>query len=225
MWVKDREEWLEARCTSPGLLADLPVPWETPPPDATLREGIFSLVVEDDTGRTRQLPSLYHGNAHIFAHRDVDEVRARLVRTVQAVLEADARPSYLVTACRLGDRFGLYARDIFNRDAFRLRAARAGLVLAEEPYVAMTEDGSFTCEGWEPFRPDFIVVKSLRSAGGDANLNRGAFLTFMFGILRVGDMGAVELHHLVKTIKTAEIVADDDPAHLVETLRAGETVS
>ncbi len=66
-------------------------------------------------------------------------------------------------------------------------------------------------------------MKSLRGPRGreTENVNKGAFLTFLFGILRVGDMGMVELHHLVSAIKDAEIVADDDPDELVETLRTG----
>ncbi len=216
--MKDGDAWLEARCTAPGLLADLPLPWGEPADGETRHEGIFSLVVDEPAARTRKLPSLYHGNAHLFAHRDIHEVRARLLRTVTAVLEADERPSYLVAACSAGNRFGLYARDIFNRDPFRLRAARAGLVLADEPYVQMTDDGAFECEGWPPFHPEFVVVKTLRGRDG-SNVNRGAFLTFLFGILRVGDMGAMELHHLVRTIKAAEVVARDDPEELVAALR------
>jgi hypothetical protein len=149
-------------------------------------------------------------------------VKSRLVRTITAVLEADVQPAYLVTACRAGDRYGLYARDVFNRDPFRLGAIRAGLELADEPYVLMTDEGAFDCEGWPRFFPEFVVVKHVRKADDPAgNLNRGAFLAFLFGILRVGDVGAVELHHLAKTIKRAEVVTADDPAELVETLARG----
>lgn len=111
---------------------------------------------------------------------------------------------------------------MFNREPFRLRAVRAGLELSDDPYARMTPSGEFECEGWEPFRPEFVVVKSLRGPRGREaeNVNKGAFLTFLFGILRVGDMGMVELHHLVSAIKDAEIVADDDPEQLVETLHA-----
>jgi hypothetical protein len=216
--MKDGDAWLEARSTASGLLADLPLPWGEPRDGDARHEAIFSLVVDAPGGKTRRLPGLYHGNAHLFAHRDVGEVQARLVRTARAVLEADERPSYLVTACRAGERLGLYARDAFNRDPFRLRAARAGLVLADEPYVQMTDDGAFECEGWPPFRPEFVVVNDVRRRDG-SQLNRGAFLTFLFGILRVGDIGALEMHHLVRTIKTAEVVARDDPVELVAALR------
>jgi hypothetical protein len=218
--VRDGDVWLEARSTVAGLLGGLPGEWGTPPDGAELQEGVFSLWLDDPAARNRRLPSLYHGNAQIFAHRDVEEVRARLSRTVRAVLERHERPSYLVSACRSGERYGLYARDIFNRDAFRMRAIRAGLDLADEPYVQMTDDGAFTCEGWDAFRPEFVVVNRLQARDG-GNANRGAFLTFLFGILRVGEMGTVELHHLVRAIKDAEVVTEDDPARLVEVLKAG----
>lgn len=195
--------------------------WGTPPDGAPRFEGIFSLVVDDPAKKTRTLPSVYHANAQIFSDRDVDKARARLVRTIDAVLRSKERPAYLVAACAVDGRRGLYARDVFNREAFRLRAIRAGLEVSDDPYVTMTASGEFECEGWEPFRPEFVVAKSLRGPRGREaeNVNKGAFLTFLFGILRVGDMGMVELHHLASTIKNAEVVVDDDPEELVETLR------
>lgn len=178
-------------------------------------------MVGDPAERTRALPSVYHANAQLYADRDVTKAQRRLVQTIEAVLHAKEQPAYLVAACRVGDRKGLYARDAYNRATFRLRALRAGLEIADDPYVRMTPSGEFECEGWEPFRPEFVVVTSIRGPRGREaeNINKGAFLTFLFGILRVGDMGMVELHHLVSTIKNAEVVDEDDPARLVEVLR------
>lgn len=220
--MHDGADWLEARTTHSGLLADLPVPWATPPDDEPRFEGIFSLVVDDPAKRTRSLPSVYHANAQIFADRDVGKAQSRLVRTIDVVLHAKEEPAYLATACRVDGRRGLWVRDVFNREPFRLRAVRAGLELADDPYARMTPAGEFECEGWEPFRPEFIVVKSLRGPRGREaeNVNKGAYLTFLFGILRVGDMGMVELHHLVSTINDADVVAEDDPDELVEALRS-----
>lgn len=165
---------------------------------------------------------MYHGNAQLYADRDVDKVGSRLVRTVDAVLHAKERPAYLMTACRVDGRVGLFARDVYNRAPFRLRVARAGLELSDDTYVRMTPDGAFECEGWDPFRPDYVVVKNLPGPRGreHENVNKGALLTFLFGILRVGDVGMVELHHLTKTIKSADVVAEDDPEELVALLRA-----
>lgn len=179
--------------------------------------------MDDPAKRTRALPSVYHANAQIFADRDVDKARSRLARTIDAVLHSREQPSYLVTACRIDGRIGLWTRDVYNREPFRMRTVRAGLELSDDPYVTMTPDGRFECEGWDPFRPEFVVVKSLRGPRGreGENVNKGALLTFLFGILRVGDMGMVELHHLVSTIKDAEIVAEDEPEELVAVLRAG----
>lgn len=213
---------MEARSTQPGLLEDLPVPWDTPPDDASVYEGIFSLLVDDPGKKTRALPTMYHGNAQIYADRDVDKVRARLARTIDAVIHAKERPAYLITACRAGERLGLFARDLYNREPYRLRAERAGLELADDSYVRMTPSGEFECEGWEPFRPEYIVVKKVRGPRGreHENINKGAMLTFVFGILRVGDVGMMELHHLTETIRNAEVVIEDDPVRLVERLSA-----
>lgn len=193
-----------------------------PPDDAPRYEGIFSLVVDDPAKKTRALPTMYHGNAQLYADRDVDKVRARLVRTIDAVLHAKERPSYLAPACRIDGRRGLYTHGVYNRDPYRLRAIRAGLEVADDPYVRLTPTGEFECDGWQPFRPDFIVVSRIPGPRGreTENVNRGALLAFNFGILRVGDMGTMELHHLIATIKEAQLVAEEDPRRLVETLRA-----
>jgi hypothetical protein len=198
------------------MLADLAVPWGTPADD-DVHPGIFSIVVDDPGKRVRALPSLYHGNAQIYTTRDLAELRRRLVGTVTAVLESSKRARYLASACRVGGTFGIYARDVCNRDPFRLRARRAGLVVSDEPHVEMTEDGRFISEGWPAFHPRFIVVNPRRAAD-TRNLNDGASLTFLFGILRVGALGAAELRHLVHTVKTVEVVAADDPRKLVERL-------
>lgn len=164
---------------------------------------------------------MYHGNAQLYADRDVDKVRARLVRTIDAVLRSQEQPSYLITACRVDGRPGLFARDVYNRAPFRIRVARAGLELSDDTYVRMTPAGEFECDGWEPFRPEYIVVKNLPGPRGreHENVNKGALLAFLFGILRVGDFGVTELHHVVSAIKGAEVVDEEDPERLVEVLR------
>lgn len=165
---------------------------------------------------------MYHGNAQLYADRDVDRVRSRLVRTIDAVLHAEERPAYLAAACRVDGRTGLFARDVYNRAPFRMRAIRAGLELSDDTYIRMTPDGEFEAEGWAPFRPEFIVAKNLPGPRGreHENVNKGALLAFLFGVLRVGDMGMKELHHVVSTIKDAEIVDEEDPVQLVARLRA-----
>lgn len=117
----------------------------------------------------------------------------------------------------------MFARDVYNRAPFRMKAQRAGLELSDDTYIRMTDGGEFEAEGWAPFRPEFIVVKNLPGPRGreHENVNKGALLTFLFGILRVGDMGMTELHHVVSAIKDAEIVDEEDPVRLVARLRAG----
>jgi hypothetical protein len=217
--VHDGSAWLEARSTAPDVLGDLPLPWGTPADDDERHAAIFSVVVDDPSKRVRELPSLYHGNAQIYASRDIADVRQKLAATVSAVLESSSRAWYLASACRVGNRFGLYARDVCNRDPFRMRTARAGLVISDDPHVRMTDDGSFTCEGWPSFQPTFIVVNPRRDAEA-RNLNEGASLTFLFGILRLGAMTAPELRHVVQMVKTADIVDADDPDDVVERLEA-----
>ncbi|HEX2195809.1 MAG TPA: hypothetical protein VHJ76_02690 [Actinomycetota bacterium] len=166
-------------------------------------------MVDDPGKKTRALPTMYHGNAQLYADRDVDKVRARLVRTIDAVLHAKERPAYLASACRIDDAYGLYAHGVYNREPYRLRAVRAGLEVSDDPYVELTPSGEFASDGWGPFRPEFIVVSRVRGPRGreHENVNKGGLLAFNFGILRVGDVGMVELHHLISIIKGARVVA------------------
>jgi hypothetical protein len=125
-----------------------------------------------------------------------------------------------MTACRVGGRIGLYAHDICNRDPFRLLAQREGLVLSDEPHLRMNDHGTFETDGWPAFRPEFIVVNPV--AGRDAeNMNKGAFLTFVFGILRVGAMTPAELRAVAGLVKTTPVLAARDPGELVAALETG----
>ncbi len=188
------------------------------------------MVVDDPRQRTRALPSLYHGTAQIFVDRDENRVRDQLAKTINVVLASDTVPSYLITACRVADRYGLYTKDICNRSAFRRHAARTGLVMADDPYVQMTPDGKFRCEGWDPFDPEFVIVNRLSNLGltarglpspSDENHNRSGFLTFLFGILRVGALEAAELRHLTRMIRSVQVVTEDEPERAIEAVRAG----
>ncbi len=211
-----------------GLLDDLPTPTADPPNGAVRHEGVFSLVVDDSGDRVRSLPSAYFGAAQIFADRDVAKVKQVLTRSVRVALEADKVPSYLITACRLGNKFGLYTKDIFNRSVFRRRVSRAGLDFADDPFVEMTPDGRFRCEGGDVFHPAFVLVNKLATVGAspsgvlahsDDNVNRGGFLTFLFGILRVGTVRPDELRALGRMIPTLEVVSEADPEEAVEAIR------
>ena len=202
------------------MLDGVGAPWATPPDDAVLYPGIFSLVVDDAGAKTRRLPSVYHSYAQIFAHRDLGLVLTRLESLIGRVLDADARASYLITACRVGDTYGLYARDVFNRNSFRIAARRAGLELADEPHVEMVPDGSFKCDTWGEFQPRFVVVSDVTSIAGTPDGNRGAQLTFLFGILRVGDMTAFALRRVSELVRSERVLSEPDPGLLVESIKA-----
>jgi hypothetical protein len=210
-----------------GTLEDLDVPMGEPPDGAPRHYGTFSLVIDDSSSRIRALPSAYLGPAQIFADREVRKTKKMLTRSIGAVLTAQKTPVYLITACRIGDKIGLYTKDIFNRSVFRRRATRLGLEFAPDPFVQMTEGGHFRAEGLNEFRPDFILVNRLATVGAspsgvvalsDDNVNRGGFLTFLFGILRIGTVGVRELGTLARTIQQVPIVSEATPEAALESI-------
>jgi hypothetical protein len=106
----------------------------------------------------RQLPGVYLSRAQIYADRDPAALGARLVTLVDAVVNAPAAPTYLITACRVGDRHGLYMRDVFTRSLYRTKLRRRGLALASDPIVRQVGPIEFESKEWGRFEPSFAIT-------------------------------------------------------------------
>lgn len=214
-------EWLEIRSTAPGVLGKLGSFHEDPPANATTRERVFSVVVDDHGKKTRSLPSLYHGRAQIFAHRDVGALRPRLERALQVIEAADREAAYQATACRVGGVHGIYTRDLFNRSSYRLHLSRLGVEFADDPYVTLMPSGWFKCADWGEFEPRFLIAGGPYPQDDEGLVDkRGGLVPFFFGILRVGQIAPSELVHLAKFVRRAPVLSSRNAQAVVEAVRA-----
>jgi hypothetical protein len=194
----------------------------TDPPDGARRhEAIFSVVVDESEARTRALPTLFHGRTQVFADRSVEAIRPRIERTLEVIEAQDAEAAYIANAIRIGDRYGLYTRDSFNRSSFRVHLKRLGVEFADDPYVVLNPDGTFRCRDWGHFAPEFMVAGGPYK--GDEETvedRRGGLAPFMFGVLRIGQITAPELALLSRFVRRSAVLSSRSPGAIVETLKA-----
>lgn len=213
--------WLEVRCTAPDVLERLGYHSTEPPAGAEAHDRIFSIVIDEGGGRTRSLPMLYHGPAQIFADRHLENLALRLNRALEAIAAAETEALYMATACRIGDTYGLYMRDLFNRASFRLHMSRLGVDFAEDPYTKLLPSGRFECRDWGEFDPSFLVSGGPFPLDPDAvEVRRGAMAPFMFGVFRLGRITPRELAHLGRFVRNARVLASQSPHAVVEAVQA-----
>jgi hypothetical protein len=185
------------------------------------QNGVFNIVIDESGGRTRALPMLYHGRAQIFADRDIRALGRRIERALEAIAAQETEAAYMANAVRIGDAYGLYTRDTFNRESFRIQMRRLGVEFADDPYVVLNPDGSFRCRDWGDFAPTFLVAGGPYGADEDVVENRrGGLAPFMFGVLRIGRITAPELVHLGRFVRESPVLSSRSPKALLETLNA-----
>ena len=176
-------------------------------------------MVDDGSKKVRSVPTLYHGSAPIFGHRDLDRVRERLGHTVETVRRADEVPAYLITACRFKGNYGLYAQGVFNRTAMRRDLERRGVEFSSDSYVRLTDRGTWESDGWQEFHAQFVVTGGPYSREPSEVVRRTVAETvFAFGVLRVGNVTSQELTLLVPALHAATRATSRDPDALVEAL-------
>lgn len=169
--------------------------------------------------RRRRLPSLYFGVRLIFADRDVSAVKRRLDRTVEILLESSDHPAFSLHACEIDGRRGLYARDVYNRSAYRMKLVRLGLRFAEDPYAILTERRTFKCEDWGEFSPSFMIFGYVDENPQKVLRTKGAMLPITAIDLRVGHITPAQLHLLIESLNTIEAVSAADPGALIAALK------
>lgn len=214
-------EWLEVRSTAPGVLDPLGYRLPQPADDAKQWPRQFSFVIDGSDSRTRALPMLHHGRANVFADRRVENLGARVNRALEALATRDEVATFQATACRLGDAYGLYARDLFNRSSFRIYMRRLGVEFSDDPYIELTSTGRLKCNDWGEFDPEFVV------GGGpypkeeeEVEERRGGLTPFMLGVLKFGPMKPDELALLTRIIRAAPVLVSRSPSSIVDTLKA-----
>ncbi|HVM35199.1 MAG TPA: hypothetical protein VM784_07645 [Actinomycetota bacterium] len=216
-WIAAPDGWLEARATAAGALDRLELLEPgLPPAGASRFEGVFSVVVNDRSKKLRRLPTLYFKKAPVFTGRDDIEVVRMTTSVAQTVMRSVTSPTYLVTACEIHRRLGLYARDVHNRSSYRLKLARVGGRFSENPFVTFAGKGTFECHEWGAFSPEFVVLGL--PAPDDVVRTTGALLVFLIATRRIRKLSSSELHELVGALGTLEALSADDPELLATTI-------
>jgi hypothetical protein len=212
-------DWFEVRSTATGILGDLALPFGEPDPERTYPE-VFSLVVDRGEGRVRELPTFFFGMARVYADRNLDKVTQRLVTTYHDVSRAPRVPTFQINACRVGDRYGLYLGDFFNRSAARVRLRRQGMEFADTPFVRFNDDDTFECEDWGSFPISFLALTGKTDAPTELVRPSRGYLLLSFASLRLGDTRRPELARLANVIRGLDAVGAADAATLVAELAA-----
>lgn len=208
------------RATEPGLLTGIDGRPE-PPEGEPHREGAFSLVTGTADGRVKKLPSLYVNTMQVFAARDRASVQSKLGRAVGAFTSSQRVPTYMLTACEIGGRRGLYGTDFFNRSIYRQKLKRLGMTFSEDLYVMMDDQGRFYAEDRDPFVPEFVTLQKTSPPQPGANRVTGGYLVYLLTYYRIADIEAPELSRLVALAKSVDALRANEPADLAEALTGG----
>jgi hypothetical protein len=165
------------------------------------------VVVDPGLGRgLRKLPSLYVNDVQLYADRDVDGVVGALERAVDAFVHSAERATYMLTACEIGGRRGLYGADFFNRTRARLELQRLGMRFSHDPFVVLRDDGSFESEDFPPFDPSFLLLAPSGAGESASTRPSAAALVHQFAYYRIADLGIEELHRLPAALARMDIV-------------------
>lgn len=192
-----------------------------PPEGADTKEGGFSLVTDTSGGRVTKLPSFYVNTSQTYGHRDVAVVQRRLARAVEAFRRSADRSTYMLTACEIAGRRGLYGTDFFNRSAYRRKLERLGMRFSDDPFVVFGEDGTFRSDDFEPFEATFLTLGRRSSSPPGVVPMEGAFLVYQLTYYRIADVHAEELARLVHLAGSLDALSATDPSDLAAALTAG----
>jgi hypothetical protein len=200
-----------------GVLGSSPIAGANRPGAGHEVDAAFSLVVDEGQSHVRRLPTLYFRTSPVFAHRQLTAVWERLERTLVALEVADRHPTYVMNACEIAGRRGLYARDLFSRSTYRRRLERRGMTFAHDPWVRF-RGKEFECDDWGLFDPEFVILLSdLGDPKAIAQIHGGR-VPFSISTYRLGLLKPEELRQLVKVLGSIDAVGSDDPSAVADHL-------
>ncbi len=189
-----------------------------PPRGVPTEEGALTIVGGSHAGRVRQLPGIFFGPEQVFAHRDLDEVAERVAVWADAAARSAKESIYTLTACRLGDVFGLYGVDAFNRSRYRRDLRRFGVAFPADPLVRFVGEGAFACEDWGVFSPRFVALGGADDSRDQVFRTKGAELAFVLASYRMGALQPDELRELVQAASHLDAVSAGSALALVTAL-------
>lgn len=180
--------------------------------------GTLSIVIDGSKRGLRKLPSLYIGRGQVFADRSVDAVVDRLMRCIRAADEGQHVPVYGLNACSFKGAHGLYGVDTFNRSKYRLNLRRAGFQFSADPYVQLTDEGTFRSEDWDEFVPRFAILGD-GVYREEVTWTTQGWLPFWIASNRLGPLGPQELNLLIRLTRGMKGLSVGDPKKVIVALR------
>ncbi len=207
------------RATHPGSLEGVPGEPE-PPEDARQSPAGISLVVDDGDKKVRNLPCVYVNTTQVYAHRDVEVARTKLRETVDVFVRSGDTPAYMLTACEIDGRSGLYGTDFYNRSPYRLKLKRLGMRFSDHPFVFFDGDRTFRADDLGTFTPSFVAMGRNTANPPGAVETAGALLLYQLAFYRIADIGAAELSALARLLPEVDALSATEPEDLVAALRA-----
>lgn len=211
--------WFEVRSNSAAALEGIELPKGWADEDAFRSEGALSLVVDEGPAQVHKLPSIYFGQAQVFADRDLEVVRRELVERTQITIASFTEALYALVPCRYRGKVGLYGRDFFNRATFRRRLERLGVEFAPDSHVTLREEG-FVSSTWGPIQPSFVVLAlHVEDPAGVENTS-GGFLVFGIAGFRLGAVSQAEMGLLARILRGVKSFSAQDPKVLLDALDA-----
>jgi hypothetical protein len=183
------------------------------PENGLLHREVVTLVVDEDEGPIRKLPIVYLNRTPVFGNRNADSVIVVMQRLVKALIDSAEVPHYLLTACRIGNRFGLFGADFYNRSKIRRDLTRKGVEFAGEQFTRFSTDGWFEASEWGRFEPSFIVLRTWADHTEDPTEvieTKGAELSFQVATYRLALMEPPELSALTSVLKGSPGVSAGD---------------
>jgi hypothetical protein len=186
-----------------------------PPQDAISYEGVLSVVVDDPAKKVRRLPSLYFGQSLIAVDRDVDALVRQASAALDVLLAARTEPSYLMSACRVGDVDGLYVKDLCARSDFRRKLEKQGMEISPDFYVRLTDDARWWTPDWGVIDPRFLVMVGEPADPSDVARVSPGELLFGVASLRMGVIPAPEMPRLTRALRGVEGVGSAGPETLL----------
>ncbi|MDQ4125761.1 MAG: hypothetical protein M3134_09205 [Actinomycetota bacterium] len=145
-------------------------------------------------------------------------MQEKLRRAVGAFMSSAGTPTYMLTACEIAGRRGLYGTDFFNRSIYRQKLKRLGMTFSEDLFVMMDEDGSFYAEDRDAFEPEFVALQKTSPPQPGVTRITGGFLVYLLSYYRIADIAPPELSRLVVLSQRVDALRASEPADLADAL-------
>ena len=176
------------------------------------------MIPEEVKSGPRKLPSLYMGPTLFFSDRQ-DERVAEHFGVMRSFLDRSLNEAvYTLQAVKVDGRFGLYARDFFNRSVFRRRLMRQGMQLSDRPFV--TFDGqAFETSDWGKFEPDFVIFGDMSPEDSTRYEMGAGEIGFALMTYRMGKPDVHELRCMLQIGREIHPFVKEDASEVVAEVR------